>query len=76
MYDVHRYVIQSEVTLQTKDKVHVLSLVEGEEIRVTTKHGSKIFKYAETFVIPAATDEYVIENLSQKPVMVVKAFIK
>lgn len=76
LYDVHRYVIQSEVTLQTKDKVHVLSLVEGEEIRVTTKHGSKIFKYAETFVIPAATNEYVIENLSQKPAMVVKAFIK
>ena len=76
LYDVHRYVINSEVTVNTAEKAHVLSLVEGDKIRVTTKNSSKIFKYAETFVIPAATDEYTIENLSQNPVLVVKAFIK
>ncbi|WP_421893275.1 class I mannose-6-phosphate isomerase [Marinoscillum sp.] len=76
LYDVHRYVIQSEVTINTENKAHVLSLVEGDQIRVTTKHSSKVFKYAETFVIPAATNEYVIENLSPNPALVVKAFIK
>ncbi|MEQ8471159.1 MAG: class I mannose-6-phosphate isomerase [Marinoscillum sp.] len=76
LYDVHRYTINSKVTVNTENKAHVLSLVEGDEIRVTTKHNSKIFKYAETFVIPAATGDYTIENLSQNPVLVVKAFIK
>lgn len=76
LYDVHRYVINSQVTINTENKAHVLSLVEGDQIRVTTKHSSKVFKYAETFVIPAATNEYVIENLSQNPALVVKAFIK
>lgn len=76
LYDVHRFVINTQVKVNTNGKAHVLSLVEGEKIRVVTGDDSTIFAYAETFVIPAAAGEYLIENLSQRPALVVKAFVK
>ena len=76
LYDVHRFSIKTAVTVKTYGKAHVLSLVEGEKLKIKTKERSSIFCYAESFVIPAATGEYTIENLSSKPIMVVKSFIK
>lgn len=76
LYDVHRFQIKTEVTVKSLGKAHVLSLVEGDEIEVKTRNHTTIFHYAESFVLPASTEEYTIKNLSKKPVLVVKAFIK
>lgn len=76
LYDVHRYVVKTEVNILTDGKVHVLSLVEGARIAIVVDDESFVYNYAETFVIPAAAKEYTIKNLSDAPVMVVKAFIK
>ena len=52
-------------------------LVEGEEISLVTIGGMKMkFSYAETFIVPAATREYILINQSEKPAIVVKAFVK
>jgi len=47
-----RFYFKSEINVNTENKCHVLSLVEGSTILVKTESGlSQQFSYAETFVI-------------------------
>ncbi|MDT0677881.1 class I mannose-6-phosphate isomerase [Autumnicola musiva] len=76
LYDVHRYTIKHEVKVSTNNRTHILSLVEGQKVRIEISGESFVFHYAESFIIPAVVKNYTIENLNNLPIKVLKAFIK
>ena len=76
-YDVHRIEFDTAFSLDTNDICHILMLVEGTSIRVETKDNTIAdFYYAETFVIPAATESYTVINTGSGRAKVIKAFVK
>ncbi len=76
-YDVHRLDFDREMTVNLKDSCHVLCVVEGEQVELVTANGkTTIFRYAETFMIPAAAQSYTLRNLGSTPVKIIKAFLK
>ena len=76
-YRVQRYYFNSEIQIETSGKFHVLSLVEGTSVTVESENGLKeIFRYVETFVVPAAAKSYTVTNNSGREAMLVVAFMK
>lgn len=76
LYDVHRYTINTKVNIDTENKTHILSLVEGQKMLIKTSEKSFLFSYAESFIMPAIVGNYTIENLTDMPIKLIKAFIK
>lgn len=77
LYGVHRFKFAGSVPVSTANRCHVLNLVEGESIIIETGRGRRMrIHYAETFVVPAAAGKYILLNESERPAIVVKAFVK
>ena len=75
-YDVIRLELENSLEGHTQQRCLVMSLVEGQAIRVETDHSVAVFNYAETFVIPAATGFYRITHLGAGLARVIQAFVK
>jgi len=61
--ETFRYTFNKLIQCQCGDSVHVLNLVDGGQITVTSPGGKFVpfdVHYAETFIIPASADEYCI----------------
>jgi hypothetical protein len=62
--ETRRHWFQKPVVHDTRDTVHVLNLVAGEEAIVDSPDGAfapYVVHYAETFVVPAAIGPYRIQ---------------
>ena len=75
-YEIYRLEFISEITVENNGKCHVMSLVEGQQVKVVTKERSMIVNYAETFVVPAATKAYSLINLGNSEAKVIKSHVK
>jgi mannose-6-phosphate isomerase class I len=72
-YDVHRLEFDTEIEVETNGCCLVMMLVEGTAIAI---NGQTVYRYAETFVIPAAAGKCVISNRGKEKAKVIKAFLK
>lgn len=75
-YDIERYEISSSVSVSTNDSVQILMVVEGESVIVEVGGIQQQYNYAETFIIPAAAEQYQLINANKTEVKVVRAFMK
>jgi len=76
-YDVHRLEFNRWIEVKTLGSCHVLSLVEGQVVRIETSDGTMAdFHFAETFVVPAAAKNYRLTSPEGNGIKVLKTFIK
>lgn len=75
-YDVVRLEFSDTIEVETHGDCHVMSLVEGEHMRLETQTQQTPFAFAETFVVPAAAGRYRLVNTGSSPAKVIQAFVK
>ncbi|MDH5414374.1 MAG: class I mannose-6-phosphate isomerase [Flavobacteriaceae bacterium] len=76
-YDIYRYEFIDEVVIETLNQCHIVMLVEGTSVELTVNvNESQIFKYAETFAIPAASKQYKLKNKGNELAKVIISFVK
>lgn len=75
-YAVDRYEFTGETVIATKGQCHICMLVEGELVEVVVGNKTSVFKYAETFVIPAAVEQYTVRYHGDEKAYLVVAYVK
>ncbi len=75
-YAIDRLEFDHQLTCDTLDQCHILSLVEGECISVKTGDRLQRIYYAETFIVPAASCSYELTNNGEGRAKVVRAYVK
>ncbi|WP_411031237.1 ROK family protein [Spongiimicrobium sp. 3-5] len=75
-YEVHRFEFQDTMEIKTHNQCHILNLVEGSKIKVVTGDRTIIIHFAETFVVPADTRTYTIQNLGDNKAKVIQSNVK
>ncbi|HWG85506.1 MAG TPA: class I mannose-6-phosphate isomerase [Deinococcales bacterium] len=76
-YDVHRLELTGAIDVRTENRCHVLNVVEGGPVEVESGDGQRaVFRFAETFIVPAAAGSYRVSNRGAGEAKVVLAFVK
>ncbi|MEV5981821.1 hypothetical protein [Streptomyces sp. NPDC052114] len=78
-YEVRRRTLETDAVAHddTAGRFHVLNVVEGEGVMLTTATGERHpLSYAETLTVPAAVGPYRLAAIGEGPVRVVKALVR
>jgi len=80
--ETRRHWFTKPVTHHTNNSVNVLNLIEGEEAIIESPNGAFkpfVVHYAETFIIPANVNEYIISPYGKsagKECATIKAYVR
>lgn len=78
--ETRRYWIHDEVTISTHHNMNMLNLIEGSEAIIESPTGSfetYHVHYAETFIIPASIDQYVIKPIHKnEKIGIIRAYVR
>ena len=78
-FSLRRLEFETSIEDNTNGKFHVLTLVDGERIRIrSVEHPERHFdaEFMDMVVVPADMGRYVIENLRTEPICVHKTMLK
>lgn len=75
-YEVERLSFLKEAIIDQNGQCKICMLVEGSEIELIHNHQTQIYRYAETFVIPASAGSIVVKNKGKSLAKIVYAFVK
>ena len=77
--ETRRYWADEKIELDTDHNVNMLNFIEGDTaVVVSPENKWEPFEihYAETFIVPADAGKYVIENRSDKPMGILRAYVR
>ena len=78
-FSLRRLNFEKEIRDNTNGKFHVLSLVDGEKVRIQSLSNPALYfdqNYLDVVVVPANMGEYVIKNLGDHPISIHKTCLK
>ena len=76
---IHRLEFLKNISDNTNGKFHILTLVDGERILISSKSNPSRkleIRFSETALVPACFGEYLLINMGISPCKVVKAFMR
>jgi mannose-6-phosphate isomerase len=78
-FSLRRFEFEKEIEDNTNGKFHVLTLVDGEKVKVQSINNSELCytqNYLDIVVVPANLGAYTVKNLGNQPVCVHKTMLK
>lgn len=75
-HQVFRVEIETEASFELEGRFHILTLVEGESVKLISNGNEFVLNYSETVIVPASTGCYTMRAGGKGKCMVVKALLK
>ncbi len=78
-FSLRRLEFEKQIKDDTKGIFHVLTLVDGEKVKITSDNNAECFfiqEFLDVVIVPANMGSYTITNLGNQPVCIHKTLVK
>ncbi len=75
-YTIDRYEFTGEITIHTNEQCHCCMVVEGDSVDVVTGNKTVAYNFAETFIVPASAERYLVRAKGETKAFLVVAYVK